>query len=92
MVGAVYWPNGLGYTECSEEYELTMTAILNTEPETEEHYAAQHRVDQLQGACVHLDERITFDKPDVLLALVGGGGTRVAPGGNLAIVWAEQQP
>jgi len=98
MIGAIYWPNGMGYTECSEEYEAASHVLQDAQRdyedardegvETSELYDAYHRASDalavLQMAGGHMGARIRFDKPDVMSALLGGGSV-VMKNGAMAV-------
>lgn len=95
MLGQVDWPNGMGCTECTTEYEDAYHAMLDAKGDYEAAggedgtdpaaYEAYHRacdaVASLQAAGGHLGRHITYDKPDVLGALMGGGKIAVSPDG-----------
>lgn len=95
LLGAIYWPNGMGYTECTLEYEEAHSNLLDARDayeadETPANYEAWNRATdalaQLQFAGGHTGKRVTYDKPDTLHALLGGGRISVAPGGDWRIV------
>lgn len=48
-------------------------------------YTAENKVAELQLAGGHLGERITYDAPDPLTALLGGGRITIRPGGEVGI-------
>lgn len=49
---------------------------------------ADAKVQQMLGEGGHLGERVRFDKPDPMCALLGGGRITVAPGGAVSIAEA----
>jgi hypothetical protein len=49
---------------------------------------ADAKVQQMLGEGGHLGERVRFDQPDPLCALLGGGHITVAPGGAVGIAEA----
>jgi hypothetical protein len=95
MIGMIWWPNGMGYTECSAEYQDAVQAELDARQdyeanETPEAYEALNHamaaVMRLQAEGGHMGERVQYDKPDVMAALLGGGRVAVRPGGSMQIV------
>lgn len=81
MVGVIFWPNGEGETECTEEYQRAYDKFEDAqaryaETESPEDYEAVCCADseraQLQVAG-HLGRTTRYDKPDAFHALLGGG-------------------
>lgn len=107
MLGAVFWPNGMGETQCTLDYEEAVNAARDArrefqdfeqsydphDPEERQRYnaldhaayAAENKVAQLQMEGGHMGERITYDKPDVMTALLAGGSVNIAPGGGMRV-------
>jgi hypothetical protein len=90
MTGAVYWPNGMGYRECSAEYadayEGRQAAAdkLKLVDETSPLYPAlvdslefaQMHLDGLKAEGGHLGRVVRFDAYDETTAQLGGGRIR----------------
>ncbi len=107
MLGTIYWPNGLGETICTIEYEEAVNASRDARaavedaeeffdlkvPESAAHfrrleqaaYEAENKVAQLQAEGGHMGERITYDAPNVMTALLAGGKVTIAPGGGMQV-------
>lgn len=108
MLGSIYWPNGMGETICTIEYEEAVSAARDAREAFERHdatcdyqdageraeanrlenamYAAENKVAELQAEGGHLGERITYDAPDPMTALLAGGSITIAPGGGMRVV------
>jgi hypothetical protein len=67
----IYWPNGEGYTECTTAYRMAVERN-ETNPDDYTYVALME-----QG---HMGERVRLDKPDPLIALLGGAS--VSPAGD----------
>jgi hypothetical protein len=107
MLGVIYWPNGMGQTLCSLEYEEAISAVermrearadfeFNMDKDKPEDraefnrldhvvYTAENIVNNMLADGGHLGERITFDEPDAMTALLGGGKVNIAPGGVVSV-------
>lgn len=69
----IYWPNGEGYTECTTAYRK---AVERHERDPNDYEFARLMEEG------HMGERVRYDKPDALSALLGGSSV-VNRGGDV---------
>lgn len=86
-LGSIEWPNGLGFTPCTIEYEEAVAALRDAAeaheraPSSETydaHCRAEQRVLSLQAEGGHLGEPVRLDRYDPVVALMGGGSVSAA--------------
>jgi hypothetical protein len=91
MSGAIYWPSGMGYRECSAGYESAYEArqaakdALDDAEDTgadslalqDNLYFAQSWLTTLQTEGGHLGKSVHFEVPDMTAAALGGGRIRI---------------
>lgn len=92
--GCIEWPNGMGYTPCTPEYEDAAHAARDAsedwrevcdDPRHPEHGAryeamcrAESALTRLQAEGGHMGEPVRFGQRDPLTAFIGGGRVSVA--------------
>jgi hypothetical protein len=91
MTGAIYWPSGMGYRECSADYENAYEARQAAKDAMDEAdltgadtpalhdnlYFAQSWLTTLQTEGGHLGNSVRFEAPDMTTAALGGGRIRI---------------
>ncbi len=89
LVGCIEWPNGMGLTPCTAEYEEAVHTAQDARdawdevrddrrhPDHAARYEAMCRADavvtRLQAEGGHMGEPVRFDRPDPIIAFMGGG-------------------
>lgn len=94
MIGSIEWPNGMGYTPCTAEYEAAKWAAddardewreVEDQPRHPEHAAryeamcrAEDRLQALIAEGGHLGEPVRFERRCAVTAALGGGRVTAA--------------
>lgn len=85
--GILYWPNGLGHSECTEEYEETYYALEAARKRGDENeiWKLDNKLNCLLAEG-HIGKRVTYDKADPLAAMLGGSPVQSKGDGTWEVV------
>lgn len=81
---AIYWPNGEGYTPCSKRYADLVGEQAELLSSDDRWHQIDSELHQLR-ATGHIGKSERFDRPDPLMALLGGATLKPTGDGNWTV-------